>query len=130
MNTPAACHRTITHTLNLIERVFNEPSDGTGHVDLMAQFAPAFSMVTTAGTQLRRDQLSAFFQSAAGKKQGLAIGVADVSVLHEADDVVVASYVETQKFQAQVDVRVATALFVKCDDGDLRWLRLQETMRI
>lgn len=130
MTTPAACHRTITHTLNLIERLFNEPSAGAGHVELMAQFAPAFSMVTTAGTQLHRDQLCDFFQAAAGKKQGLAICVADVSVLHEADDVVVAGYVETQKFEGRADVRVATALFVKHGDGDLRWLRLQETMCI
>ncbi|SCX46254.1 DUF4440 domain-containing protein [Variovorax sp. EL159] len=120
----------IADTCVLIERLFNAsaPDDAT-HAELLAHFAPEFSMLTTGGQRLDRAALAHFFATMTGRKQGLKIDVADLALLHESERGAVLTYAETQTLNGDVEVRLATVLLDRQEGGALRWRHLQETTR-
>lgn len=120
----------ITDTCALIERLFNASAqDATIHPELLAHFSPEFSMLTTGGHRLDHTALADFFSAMAGRKQGLKIDVSDLALLYESERGAVVTYAETQTLNGEVEVRLATVLLDRRQDGALQWRHLQETTR-
>lgn len=87
-----------------------------------------YSMVFPDGTE--RDRAATIDAVRTHRDVGaVTIIVNDISVLYEDDDVVLASYLETQQRLDGGDRRRSTVVFLKDPDGPngLRWLRVHET---
>ncbi|WP_280305877.1 hypothetical protein [Nocardia neocaledoniensis] len=83
---------------------------------------PAFTMVTTAGTVLAREELLTGLRGARNARPGLVIDITEVeSVVDEA--MIVLRFLETHRVGARAESRRVTAVL----DRDLRWRSVHET---
>jgi hypothetical protein len=87
-----------------------------------------FSMVTTSGALLGRDQLLAGLRGARNSRPGLTIEIDDVEVLVDASPVTVVRFLERHRFEGVESDRRTTAVLV----GDTttsrpQWRSLHET---
>ncbi|WP_280220761.1 DUF4440 domain-containing protein [Nocardia neocaledoniensis] len=83
---------------------------------------PAFTMVTTAGTVLAREELLAGLRGARNARPGLVIDITEVeSVVDEA--MIVLRFLETHRVGATAESRRVTAVL----DRDLCWRSVHET---
>ncbi|MEV0334901.1 hypothetical protein [Nocardia sp. NPDC050717] len=83
---------------------------------------PAFTMVTTAGAVLARDELLTGLRRARNARPGLAIDITEVETVVD-DATIVLRFLETHRVGATADSRRVTAVL----DRDLRWRSVHET---
>lgn len=111
---------------------FEKWYDGAVGEDVVVRLEEAlhgdYSMVFPDGTE--RDRASTIEGVRTHRDAGaVTIIVNEITVLYEDDDVVVASYLETQQRLDGGDRRRSTVVFLKDAEGPngLRWLRVHET---
>lgn len=83
---------------------------------------PAFSMVTTAGAVLARDELLTGLRGARNARPGLVIDITEVESIVD-DTTIVLRFLETHRVGAAAEARRVTAVL----DRDLRWRAVHET---
>jgi len=113
---------------DLIHAVFTRPAAQTEALrsELMAVFADNFSMVTTTGAIVDRQQVGQLFERGAGARPGLEIEVSDVQVVWQAGASVAVRYKETHRLQGQETARYSLAI-VECGEQRVVWVYLHET---
>ena len=103
-------------------------TDAAVCIELLAHFAPGFSMISPGGKRLDKAGLAAFFSAAAGSRPGLHMQIADLVLLQESDHGATVSYREFQSQPgAQPTDRWSTVVYEKTSDGRLLWRHLHET---
>lgn len=120
--------RSIHDVHDLIHAVFTRPPAQTEALrgELMAAFADGFSMVTTAGAIVGRQQVGQLFERAAGARPGLEIDVNEEQVVWQAGASVAVRYKEIHRLQGQETARYSLAI-VECDEQRVVWVYLHET---
>lgn len=102
------------------------PRDQLG--TLMERFAPDFSMTTTQGITLRRDDVGQMFTAMRGRRQDLRILVDNLHLLTTWHDGALLTYQETQsEGSSSSTIRQSTVAFKLSSDGTLLWHHLHET---
>ncbi|AKA26028.1 hypothetical protein [Pseudomonas chlororaphis] len=112
----------------LIHTVFTDRGgDGAAAIErLLPAFAEHFSMVTTAGAVVGREQVEQLFRGAVGARPGLEILVSDLHMLwHEGQSVAI-RYKETHRLGQQESSRLSVAI-IQVREGSAQWLYLHET---
>lgn len=95
---------------------------------LLSRFSPAFSMVTTGGSQLNYRTLASFFSAQSGTKAGLTINIDDLALIAESAMGATVSYQEQQQRPGQTaTTRFSTAVFELGAENNVIWRHLQET---
>lgn len=125
---PSSCLRLTLDAHALIEQWIGQ-ADAPDHVlgELLAGFAPGFTMITTDGRRLPGTALPALFASLRGTRPGLKIHIDDMEVLHADTASTLLSYRERHAWSAGATQRRATVLYTNDADGRPRWAHLQET---
>ncbi|WP_280425587.1 nuclear transport factor 2 family protein [Nocardia carnea] len=86
-----------------------------------------FSMVTTAGTVIRKRELLSGLHRARNGRPGLVIEISEVETLCATGDTAVVRFVECQRGSGEPEYRRTTAA-LRTDSGQsFQWLALQET---
>lgn len=94
---------------------------------LLKNFHKDFIMITPAGTSMDFTAFSEWLPSAYGARPDVFIEVTDISAHYVKPDCVLMTYTELQYREEGDNKRVASALFVKGEDGKAYWYHLQET---
>lgn len=103
-------------------------TDAAVCIELLAHFAPGFSMISPGGKRLDKGGLAAFFNTAAGSRPGLKMQITDLALLQQSDHGATVSYRECQSQPgAEPTQRWSTVVYEKMPDGRLRWRHLHET---
>lgn len=91
--------------------------------------APGFTFVTPGGRALERSAVVEGVRSGRSSRPGLRIEVGDPRLLHDAGDLLVATYEEWQHEGERTTGRRSTVVFRRDEDGPngLRWLHVHET---
>ncbi|WP_219117822.1 DUF4440 domain-containing protein [Janthinobacterium sp. UMAB-56] len=96
--------------------------------DLLARFSPAFTMVAPGGKQLDGAGLTTFFRAAGGSRPGLAMRIADLTLVQESIVGATVSYREFQSLPGGDSTqRLSTVVYEKTPAGALLWRHLHET---
>ncbi|AZD84391.1 hypothetical protein C4K14_1552 [Pseudomonas chlororaphis subsp. aureofaciens] len=113
---------------DLIHAVFTD-QDGNGAAAierLLPAFAEHFSMVTTAGAIVSREQVEQMFRGAVGARPGLEILVSDLhTVWHEGHSAAI-RYKETHRLEQQETSRLSVVV-IRIHEHSAQWLYLHET---
>lgn len=128
MDTIARSQHSIHHCHQLIQTVFTCPETlaRPALTTLMPLFADDFTMVTTTGAMVDRQQVERMFNDNMGARPGLQITISDVRVVqHQAAQVAI-RYTETHARNGSAHTRHALALLTFSGDA-VRWHYLQET---
>ena len=90
---------------------------------------PSFSMVGPRGEALDRAGTIAVVSNGHGHTSSLEISITDHRLLHETDDLLVASYIEHHQLTERSNHRLTTVLFAKTPESPngVSWLRVHET---
>ncbi|MBB3228851.1 hypothetical protein FHW69_003496 [Luteibacter sp. Sphag1AF] len=126
MTTPDAVHE--VHVLHdMLEDWFNGrvPAEALG--SLLERFSDDFHMVGIRGIRLNKAALSMFFTGAHGSRPGLRIGIDALTLVAPTHDGLVVRYREIHDGMGAASAREALAIFMRTEEGALRWLALQET---
>ncbi|MBF6348297.1 DUF4440 domain-containing protein [Nocardia flavorosea] len=86
-----------------------------------------FSMVTAAGTVVRKRELLSGLHRARNSRPGLVIEISDIETLSETGDTTVVRFVECQRDGGGQEYRRTTAVVRVGPEQSCRWLALQET---
>ncbi|MEV0685071.1 DUF4440 domain-containing protein [Nocardia sp. NPDC050378] len=86
----------------------------------------SFSMVTTTGQILRRDELLAGLRAARNAQPGLRITISEIEVLSADDAVTVVRFLESHDHAGVVSRRRVLAV-LRPERDSVRWWTLQET---
>jgi len=92
-------------------------------------FAPDMTFVGPNGAETNRDETIRMIRDGRAHTTDLRITTTDHRLLHRADDVLVASYVEHHQLAETSNRRLSTVVFLADPDAPngLLWLRVQET---
>ncbi|MFF2084397.1 DUF4440 domain-containing protein [Nocardia sp. NPDC058176] len=88
---------------------------------------PAFSMVTTDGAVLDRDQLLTGLRGARNAQPGLAIEITEVDTVVDDGSTVVVRFRERHRLGAGTSDRRVSAVLVETPGSPLRWRAVHET---
>ncbi|MBB5621733.1 hypothetical protein HDE69_002796 [Pedobacter cryoconitis] len=94
---------------------------------ILRKFHPGFIMITPGGVTVDFEELSAWLPTVYGLKPDISVEVADIKAQYVQTDSVLMTYTEYQYREEGDNKRIATALFVRGEDGQLKWYHLQET---
>lgn len=86
-----------------------------------------FSLVTAAGTVVRKRDLLSGLHRARNSRPGLSIEISEVETLRSDGDTTVVRFVESQRDAAGQDHRRTTAVLHVEPDLTCRWVAVQET---
>ena len=119
--------REIDELHHFFEAYFLGTEDALDRVE--AALGPAFTFVGPDGDQTDRQATIDRIEAGHGHASQLRITTTEHHLLHETDEVVVASYVERHELSASSNRRLSTVVFTVDPDGPngLRWLRVHET---
>ena len=94
-----------------------------------AALHPDFTFVGPDGSVADRSQTLSMLEAGVGHSRSLTITTRDHQLLAEADELVVASYVEHHQFAEGSNERISTVLFTRdpASPNGLSWLRVHET---
>lgn len=99
--------------------------------DLLARFAPAFTMVAPGGKLLDLAGLTAFFRAAGGSRPGLRMRITDLVLLQESAAGASVTYREFQSLPGGDDTeRLSTVVYERTPEGKLLWRHLHETWAV
>lgn len=123
-----AAQRSVHDVHELIHTVFaGAPDTATTTIDtLMPAFAADFSMVTTTGAIVRREQVEHMFRQAAGGRPGLRIEISDITPVWQESTSIAVRYKETHHLDGASTTRCAVAI-LDCAESAVRWRYLHET---
>lgn len=121
-------HHSVHHVHDLIHRIFtcSAPAGQAAISELMPVFADTFSMVTTGGAIVHRDQVAHLFHRAMGARPGLQILVSDLHTVWQAGDTVAVRYQETHRLAGVSSARLSLVILQATPAG-VRWHYLHET---
>ncbi|MFD6392285.1 hypothetical protein [Nocardia sp. NPDC060259] len=88
---------------------------------------PAFTMVTTAGEVVARDDLLTGLRAAHNAQPGLTIEITDIETVLDDGTTVVIRFLERHLVGGIVTARRVTAVLVTDGQGGLRWRTVHET---
>lgn len=95
---------------------------------LLARFAPAFTMVAPGGKQLDHAGLTTFFRAAGGSRPGLQMRLSDLVLIQDSAAGATVSYRECQSLPGgEHTERLSTVVYDKTPAGALLWRHLHET---
>lgn len=94
---------------------------------ILGRFHPDFIMITPGGIVVNFEELSAWLPTVYGLKPDISVEVTAIKAQFVQTDSVLMTYTEFQYRPAGDNKRIATALFVRDEDGQLKWHHLQET---
>ncbi|KMV69579.1 hypothetical protein WB66_14935 [bacteria symbiont BFo1 of Frankliniella occidentalis] len=109
----------------LIAEVFH--GDGSKVPELLAHFAPEFTMVTPGGKMLALADVAALFTRLTGGRQGVVIRIEQCQIISQSEQDVVIHYHELQQ-QGDVHTHRISLAVIDCSATSPRWRYLQETM--
>lgn len=113
---------------DLIHQVFTDHhGQGLAAIEqLMPVFAEDFSMVTTTGASVGRDQVEQMFRGAVGARAGLQIHLSEWRCVWQQPQVAAIRYRETHRLGNSLTSRLSLAI-IGLDQGSAQWLYLHET---
>jgi len=94
---------------------------------LLEKFGQDFMMITPGGNAMDHKALVAWLPAVYGIKPDIRIELHDIAAHYVNDDCVLMTYAESQYREEGDNKRIASALFVRGDDGLVYWSHLQET---
>ncbi|RAJ37223.1 DUF4440 domain-containing protein [Pedobacter cryoconitis] len=98
-----------------------------GEDAILRKFHPDFIMITPGGVAVNFEELSAWLPTVYGVKPDISVEVTDIKAQYVQNDSVLMTYTEFQYREEGDNKRIASALFVRGEDGQLKWHHLQET---
>ena len=129
MNDTNPCFDDVLSTHALIREWLSGEATAPAHcADLLARFAPAFTMVTPGGKQLDHAGLTKFFRAAGGSRPGLQMRLSDLVLIQDSAAGAIVSYRECQSLPGGENTeRLSTVVYDKTPAGALLWRHLHET---
>jgi hypothetical protein len=121
-------HHSIHHVHELIQTLFTS-QQGVGQAaisQLMPVFAKDFSMVTTTGTLVGREQVEQMFKGAVGARPGLQIFLTDLHTVWQEGASVAVRYKETHRLNGTEAARLSVAI-MEVENQRVQWHYLHET---
>lgn len=94
---------------------------------ILEKFHPDFIMITPGGVAVNFEELSAWLPTVYGLKPDISVEVADIKAQYVQADSILMTYTEFQYREEGDNKRIATAFFVRAENGQLKWHHLQET---
>ncbi|QNK61579.1 hypothetical protein H7F33_13555 [Pedobacter sp. PAMC26386] len=98
-----------------------------GETVILQSFHKDFIMITPGGEAVDFKGLSAWLPTVYGIKPDILITVEDIKAAYVQGDCVLMTYTEFQYREEGDNKRIASALFTRAADGQLKWQHLQET---
>jgi len=98
-----------------------------GEAAILKNFHQDFIMITPGGLAVDFTGLSAWLPTVYGLKPDILIEVEDIKAHYVQADSVLMTYTELQYREEGDNKRIASALFIRGEDGQLKWHHLQET---
>ncbi|MBB6501990.1 DUF4440 domain-containing protein [Pedobacter cryoconitis] len=102
-------------------------SDQATETLLLEKFRQDFIMVTPGGKAMDYKALAAWLPAVYGIKPDIRIELHEIATHYINDNCVLMTYTESQYREEGDNKRIASALFVKGEDGLAYWSHLQET---
>lgn len=117
----------ISELHDFFQAYFLGQEDSLDRVD--AALHPEFSIVGPGGTVSDRAATMEMLRQGHANTESLVITTLDHALLHQTEDVLVASYVERHQLSAATNDRLSTVVFTIDPAGPngLRWFRVHET---
>ena len=129
MNATNPCCDDVVSTHALIRDWLSGEATAPEHcAQLLARFAPAFTMVAPGGKQLDHAGLTTFFRAAGGSRPGLQMRLSDLVLIQDSAAGATVSYRECQSLPGGENTeRLSTVVYDKTPAGALLWRHLHET---
>ena len=91
--------------------------------------APEFAIIFPSGDKILCQPLLDRLWKAHNSYTGMRIWIENIQVLHQLDDMVLATYEEWQEIEGKVTARISSVLFKKeqTKPNELLWLHVHET---
>jgi len=88
-----------------------------------------FSIIFPSGIQVPRRPLLEKLRAAHNSHTDMHIWIKNIKILHQGDDLILATYEEWQEIENEVTARLSSALFLKTETttNRLAWLHVHET---